>query len=207
MDHVHGAEELILLAPLLGADEKHLLGELLGGVAAELVLFECQRQRLLTEDMLAGLEGLDGDLHVPVVGGDDADDVDVLALENLAIIAGGVGFPLADVGILTGPRRVAVVDVTDSKDVTELGVLLGVAGAHRTGADAADPGAVVGGIVGECFRGPGEGRDEAPGEGGGTERRRTEELTARGASVARHGGRISPAKVTEQKRKLPREAV
>ena len=103
MNHVHGPEKLILLAPLLGADEEHLLGELLGGVAAELVFFERQRQRLLAEDVLAGLKGLDGDLHMPVIGGDDADDVDVLAIEHFPVVAVGIGLPLADHAIFAGP--------------------------------------------------------------------------------------------------------
>ena len=83
-------------APLLRADDEHPVVVLLAGVADQLVLFERERQRLLAEDVLAGLQGLDGDLHVPVVGRDDAHHVDVLAIEHLAVVAVGVGLALAD---------------------------------------------------------------------------------------------------------------
>ena len=137
--------------------------------------------------MLAGLKGLDGDLHMPVIGGDDADDVDVVAVEHFPVVAVGIGLPLAEVVVVAGPLGVPVVDVADGEDVAEVGMLLGVAGAHRAGADAADPRPVVGSRVGKRLRGPGEGGDKAAGDRRGAQRRRTEELTARGAYLARHG--------------------
>src|SRR5262249_46384529 len=45
-----------------------------------------QRERFFTIDVLAGLHGLDGDLRVPVVGGNNRHDVDVLAVEDLAVV-------------------------------------------------------------------------------------------------------------------------
>ena len=45
-----------------------------------------KRQRLLAVHVLAGLHRLDGDLRVPVVGRADGDDVDVLAIEHLAVV-------------------------------------------------------------------------------------------------------------------------
>ena len=42
-----------------------------------------KRERLLAEDVFAGLEGLDGDLGVPMVGRVDAHNVDVFAIEDL----------------------------------------------------------------------------------------------------------------------------
>jgi len=46
-------------------------------------------------DVLASFDGVDGGLFVPVVGGGDEDGVDVLAGEDLAVVAGGeeVGAP------------------------------------------------------------------------------------------------------------------
>ena len=87
LHHVDARRKRSLIAPLLRADEEHLVLVLLAGVADELVFFERERERLLAEDVLAGLQGLDGDLHVPVVGRDDAHHVDVLAIEHLAIVA------------------------------------------------------------------------------------------------------------------------
>jgi hypothetical protein len=54
-----------------------------------------------------------GDLHVPVVGRDHADDIDVVALEHLAIVFVGIGFALADlrscilrpIGVAANRRR------------------------------------------------------------------------------------------------------
>ena len=107
------------IAALLRADEEDLVVVLLAGVADQLVFFQRQRQRLLAEDVLAGLQGLDGDLHVPVVGRDDAHHVDVLALEHLAVVAVGVGLALADVRIVLRLLGMFGVDVADGHDVAE----------------------------------------------------------------------------------------
>jgi hypothetical protein len=72
----------------------------------------------------------------------------------------------------------AIVHIADGENVTELGVLVGVAGAHGAGADAADPRAVVGSVIGKRAARPGEGGDKSTGDGGGAEGGGTEELTA-----------------------------
>ncbi len=92
-------------APLLRADDEHPILVLLAGVADQLVFFQRQGERLLAEDVLAGLKGLDGDLHVPVVGRDDAHDVDVLAFEHLAVVAVRVGLAFADAWVVLAPVR------------------------------------------------------------------------------------------------------
>ena len=68
LHHVHRAEEQVVHAALPRAHDERLVVVFLAGVADQLVLFERQRQRLLAEDVLAGLQGLDGDFDVPVVG-------------------------------------------------------------------------------------------------------------------------------------------
>ena len=44
--------------------------------------------RLFAVDVLAGLHGVDRHLGVPVVGGGDQDDVDILAIEELPVVLG-----------------------------------------------------------------------------------------------------------------------
>ena len=70
---------------------KHaLLGGGLGGVGHGVGLGDGVRQRLLAQHVLACLEGGDGDLGVRVAGGDDVDDVDVIAVEQGAPVGGGL---------------------------------------------------------------------------------------------------------------------
>ena len=45
--------------------------------------------RLFQVDVLAGIHGIDGRLHVPVVRGGDEHRIDVFARENFAVVAGG----------------------------------------------------------------------------------------------------------------------
>ena len=186
MDHVHRPQELVFLAPLLGADEELLRGESLRRRPGEPVFLERERERLLAEDVLARLECLDRDLHVPVVGRDDAHDVDVGPVEHAAIVAVGVGPALAGVVVVAAPFRMAVVDVTHRHDVAELGVGVGVTGAHRAGADAADPRAVVGRGVREGRGRPGECRHEASGDGSGASERPRKKTSPRGTLRVRH---------------------
>ena len=61
------------------------------GVDDRLPLVQVVGQRLLDVDVLAGGAGVDGHRHVPVVGAADQDGVDVLAVEELAIVLGGDG--------------------------------------------------------------------------------------------------------------------
>ena len=63
-------------------------------------LLDAVGQRLLAIDVLAGLAGQDGDDRVPVVGRGDDDRVDVLAIEDLAEVAVGLGRPA---GLATAP--------------------------------------------------------------------------------------------------------
>src|SRR5262249_42301492 len=69
-----------------------------------------QRQRLLAVNVLLRLAGIDGEDGVPVVGGGDDDGVDVVALEEVAVVVvggaalvsaglGGVGVALLDGGL------------------------------------------------------------------------------------------------------------
>ena len=140
------------IAPLLRADEEDLVAVLLAGVADELVFFQRERQRLLAEDVLAGLQRFDGDLHVPMVGRHDADHVNVAALQHLAIVAVDVGLALADVRIVLRLLRMLRVDIAHGHDVAKPGVVPGITLPHAARADAADARPIVGRLLANARR-------------------------------------------------------
>lgn len=90
-DHRDGPQEVAvhLTAPLR-ADLEDALG-LVEHLDDLLPLVDGEGQRLFAVDVFAGLHRLDRQLGVPVVGRDDRHDVDVLAVENAAIIAVDIG--------------------------------------------------------------------------------------------------------------------
>ena len=75
------------VAALLRAD-LHDAARLLDDLAEDLAFVDRQRQRLLGVDVLAGLAGGDVDGRVPMVGRAVDDHVDVVAVEQLAVVAG-----------------------------------------------------------------------------------------------------------------------
>ena len=117
-DHGDGLEKVqVHLAALLGADLEDAL-RLLEDLDDLLPLVDGEGQRLFAIDILAGLHRVDGDFRVPVVGRDDRDHVDVLAVEHPAVIAADVDFPLSlrsliffdELVRLAGVHRVDVAD-------------------------------------------------------------------------------------------------
>ena len=96
--------------------------------------FDLLHHGLLAVDVLAGVQRVDGDARVPVVGRGDDHGVDVLARQHLAIVARGEEVVAAD---FLGARQAAVVDVADGHqfDAGEGQRVVGVAGAHAAGAD------------------------------------------------------------------------
>ena len=46
-------------------------------------------ERLFDVDVFAGVAGVDGHRYVPMVGAGDQDRIDILAIEDLAIVLGG----------------------------------------------------------------------------------------------------------------------
>ena len=73
-----------------------------------------QRQRLLAIDVLAALAGGDRRQCVPVVGRGDRHRVDVLAVQQLAIVAVDVALPAVAIGhLLLGLGRMVLVDVAN----------------------------------------------------------------------------------------------
>jgi len=128
-----------LIAPLPGAD-LHDPARLLHHLAQELAFVDGQRERLLHVHVLSRSTGVDDHPRVPMVGRADRHDVDVLAVEELAIVLEDLGrAPEARPGLLAH----VPVHVGDGHDVA---VLLGLQGDHRAlvaHADRADPEAVV----------------------------------------------------------------
>ena len=99
--------------------------------------------------MLACLQGLDGDLHMPVVGGDDAHHIDIGTVEHAAVIAVDVGLSLADRVVVAGLLGMLIVDIANGDNVAERGMVAGVACAHGARADTGDPESVSGCVVGK----------------------------------------------------------
>ena len=149
---------------------------LLGCRPHEPIFLERQRERLLAEDVLPRLEGLDRDLHVPVVRRDDAHDIDVRPVEHAAVVAVGVRLALADLLVVLRALGMPRIDVADGHDVAKLGMAVGVAGAHAAHTDAADERSVGGRLVGERTPRRGEERDRT---GRGDRRRRVKKRPPR----------------------------
>ena len=143
LHHVDGAEEPLSVATLLSANEEHTVLMLLTGAANELILLERQCERLLAEDVFARFERFNGDLNVPVVRRHDADDVDVFAIENTAIVGAGERLTVADPLFTDRLSRMAAVDVAANEDVAESVVGPCVSLSHPAESDTADPRTIV----------------------------------------------------------------
>ena len=119
---------------------------------------------LLAVDILAGVHGVDGGLLVPVVGGGDEDGVDVLAGEDLAVVAGGEEVVAVDL-FHVGEAAVVAVGDGDELDAGDLHGPAGVALALDAGTDESEVDVVVGGgSISHVGEGIGEDRELA-GEG------------------------------------------
>lgn len=156
LDHVDGSQKFVLCAPLLRTDQESLIGVFPAGVADQLVFFESQGQRLLTEDVLASLQRFNGDFHMPVIWSHDTDNIDVVSFQNLAVVAVGVRLTFADPVMILRSVRVFRINIANRQNVTEVGMLSSVAGAHAADADAADPRSRVGFVIGESGSAPRE---------------------------------------------------
>jgi len=136
-----------------------------------LVFLQRQRQRLLAEHVLARLQRLDRDLHMPVVRRHDADHVNVFPFEHFAVIAVGVRLAFANSWILPSPLGVIRIDIAYRDDVAEAGVSMGVARAHAAHADATDHRPIVLRLIGERRMRRREVRNHGTGCGQGGRRR------------------------------------
>ena len=95
------------------------------GLDDERAFFDFEGERFFDVDIFTGIERIDGDAGVPMVGRGDEDDVDLFRFEKFAMFliafgAGGLGLGLVDAGI---------VDVAHGGDVDAVGFL---ESAHNT---------------------------------------------------------------------------
>jgi hypothetical protein len=81
------------------------------------------RDGLLTINVLAGAHRVDGDADVPVIGCGDRDGIDVLAVEDLALVhvLGGIGGRSR-----FGPQAARFVNIADSDHLVARVLLEGV---------------------------------------------------------------------------------
>jgi len=154
--HVDSAEESFLVTALLSTNEEDSVTVLAAGVADQLVFFERQREWFLAEDVLSGDECFDGNFDVPVVGSHDADDIDIGAFQDFAVIGTEICLAGPDVWVFVGFGSLAFIDVTESDDVTEAAVTVSIPATHATQSDTADSRSIHGHGIGEGFGRPGE---------------------------------------------------
>lgn len=150
------AQKSLMVAALLSSYDKDLVVVSFAGIANQLVFFQRKRERFLAKNVLARLEGLDSDFDVPVVGRDDADHVDIFAVQHFAVVAVDIRLALADAAIVLGPLRVPRVDVADGHDIAKPAVSLRVTRPHTAQPNAADNRPIVFFLVGKCFLSPGK---------------------------------------------------
>ena len=99
--------------------------------------------RLLAINVLAGFHGVHGDLFMPVVGRAYDDGIDVFALQDLAVVAGGKDIVAPEFLAVLQPAVVAIRD-GDELHAGNLHCNLGVSLALATGADQRDLNMIVG---------------------------------------------------------------
>ena len=117
-----------------------------------MIFLKRERERLLAKHVLASLQGLDGNFYVPGIARHDAHDIDVLSLQNLAVVAVGICLALADGIVIFCGLSPSAVHVAHRYDIAKRRVCLRIAHAHRACADAADPKPVAGRLVGKGIR-------------------------------------------------------
>ena len=149
MAHGDGLKEQVVGASLLGSHLNDAVG-LLGNLAQRLALVDGQRERLLAKYVFAGPQGVDGDFCVPVFGRGDGDGVNVLSVEqfavvfvdrSLAILRGGLGS--FAVHIADGDHGAIHGGVAQVGDIERFGRLVVADEANLAVADAAERGPVV----------------------------------------------------------------
>ena len=99
--------------------------------------------RLLEVDVLAGLHRIDGGRLVPVVGRRDQDGIDILARENLAVVAGGEDVRPPEL-LAVGQAAVIAIGHGDEFDSRNLYRDAGIVLALDAGADQRELDVVIG---------------------------------------------------------------
>jgi hypothetical protein len=78
-----------------------------------------------------------------MVGRDNAHDVNVLSIKDLAVVNVQIGFAFSHLGIAFRLFGMTAIDIADGYNVAEASVFAGVTHTHTADADAADTWAVV----------------------------------------------------------------
>ena len=128
---------------LLESDLHHALGIAHRGDQRR-AFFDRVRDGLLAVDVFAGAHTGDGDGHVPVVGRGDHDGVDILTVEDLAVVEVGERVGGGVLGF--GFQAARFINVAAGDDLVLFGELQLAQQilAASAGADGADPYAIVG---------------------------------------------------------------
>lgn len=125
---------------------------------------------------------------MPVIWRDNADHVDVIPFEHLAIVGVGIGFSFAEFVIVLRSFGVPRIDIADGEDVTEVCVTVSIASSHAADTDAADTWPVILLLIGERLLCP---RKILERTGGGDRRCGLQKIASSGV-VGSHRHRIIP---------------
>jgi hypothetical protein len=128
---------------LLGTYDEYSIWILHCSSADADVFLKRQREWLLTEDVLASLQGFDGDLGVPVIWRNDGDYLNVFAIKQFAVVFVHLGFAFADLVTVASSLHVVGINIANSYDIAKVRYPLGVAGSHATRSNAANNESVV----------------------------------------------------------------
>ena len=134
----HGLLDLLggAVEPVLGDDGDGLPGALLG-VDDAVGRGQGDVDRLLHDDVLAGVQGRHRAVGVHAAGGADGDGVDVVAAQHRVQVGGGLD--AVPVGQLLRPGRVGVDDRDELGEVGQVGQRSCVGPADHAGADEGEP--------------------------------------------------------------------
>ena len=148
-DDRNGLEELMPhFAPLLGADLENASG-FLDRLADLLPLVDGQGERLFTINVLTSSHRMDGHPSVPMVGGADGDEIDVLALKQFSIVLVSLGFAFG-AKAFDNALVALFIKIANGHNVGKTPGGVGITGAATAHTDGPETNAFVGGTL---FRG------------------------------------------------------
>ena len=154
LNHIHGTHEFVSVAALLSTDKESKIRMLFTCSANQLIFFERQGEWFLYKNMLASFECFNGNLDVPVIGGDDADSIDVFSFKNFPVVSIRIGFTGTNFGVILGTQRMSLVNVTNCNNVSKVGMATGVSRAHAAYTNTTNVGPIILVLIGESFFGP-----------------------------------------------------
>ena len=136
---IHRPDKEVNERTLLSADLEDFLVFLVR-TANDGSFLDSKRQRFLTENVLSCHQGFHRDLHVPVIRRRAGHHVDVVPIQDPAVVS--VTVFRRDIEFICRTVKMSLIDVAHSRQLTIPGVSVGIPVAHASYADAPDANAV-----------------------------------------------------------------